>query len=345
MHLGRSLKRPRRSTRAQRWTLLGDAAVYGNLTAALDSEVSANGSLTNFGTWTVTGGSIGATVFTNRDALAVAGTSGIFGDFTNEAGATTTITSGHLFVVGSLTNNGTIVGAICAGCSGSPPALDLTDSLVIGRDANLTMPFLDALVRVTGSFDCAINANTRYDLSLATLQLEGTSGGATEQTLEAMSVDIGADAAGLDRTLAGHFPIGTLHIGPSASTVRVVDARDNDGNGQAGAEAVYVRSLQIGAGSRLINPTTIVYYETLDNQGTLDHPSNVIQIDTTPCLSDYTADTTVDILDFLDFIQDFSACDQLPTPCGSLGNPDLNGDTTIDILDFLEFLNAFGAGC
>jgi hypothetical protein len=106
-----------------------------------------------------------------------------------------------------------------------------------------------------------------------------------------------------------------------------------------------VRSLQIGAGSRLINPTTIVYYETLDNQGTLDHPSNVIQIDTTPCLSDYTADTTVDILDFLDFIQDFSACDQLPTPCGSLGNPDLNGDTTIDILDFLEFLNAFGAGC
>ncbi|QYK47902.1 MAG: hypothetical protein KF838_14065 [Phycisphaeraceae bacterium] len=63
------------------------------------------------------------------------------------------------------------------------------------------------------------------------------------------------------------------------------------------------------------------------------------------CPADYTADTTVDILDFLDFFQDFGTCDQLPAPCGTLGNPDLNGDTIIDIIDFLDFLDAFGNGC
>jgi probable HAF family extracellular repeat protein len=63
------------------------------------------------------------------------------------------------------------------------------------------------------------------------------------------------------------------------------------------------------------------------------------------CPSDYTGDTLVDILDFLDFIDDFSTCDQLPAPCGTFGNPDLNGDTTIDILDFLDFLDAFSNGC
>lgn len=63
------------------------------------------------------------------------------------------------------------------------------------------------------------------------------------------------------------------------------------------------------------------------------------------CLGDYTDDLTVDILDFLDFFEDFAACDQLPAPCGTLGNPDVNADTIVDILDLLDFLNAFGNGC
>lgn len=63
------------------------------------------------------------------------------------------------------------------------------------------------------------------------------------------------------------------------------------------------------------------------------------------CPADYNLDSELDILDFLDFIEDFSTCDQLPSPCGSLGNPDLNGDMFIDILDFLDFLDSFSAGC
>lgn len=64
-----------------------------------------------------------------------------------------------------------------------------------------------------------------------------------------------------------------------------------------------------------------------------------------PCLADYNGDTLPDILDFLDFFDDFGACDQDPAPCGVIGDPDLNGDTIIDILDFLDFLDAFGGGC
>ncbi|MBX3361123.1 MAG: hypothetical protein KF705_06745, partial [Phycisphaeraceae bacterium] len=63
------------------------------------------------------------------------------------------------------------------------------------------------------------------------------------------------------------------------------------------------------------------------------------------CEADYNSDTDVDILDFLDFIDDFSSCDNQPSPCGQFGDPDVNGDGVIDILDFLDFLDAFGQGC
>lgn len=52
-----------------------------------------------------------------------------------------------------------------------------------------------------------------------------------------------------------------------------------------------------------------------------------------------------DILDFLDFLQDFAECTNLPAPCGQFGDPDINRDLTIDILDFLDFMEAFGEGC
>jgi hypothetical protein len=67
----------------------------------------------------------------------------------------------------------------------------------------------------------------------------------------------------------------------------------------------------------------------------------------TPCPSDVNGDTESDILDFLDFIDSFGACENQPAPCaGSSGiDADFNGDTFVDILDFLDFLDAFGTGC
>jgi hypothetical protein len=65
------------------------------------------------------------------------------------------------------------------------------------------------------------------------------------------------------------------------------------------------------------------------------------------CPPDVNADTGLDILDILDFLDSFSTCEALPTPCaGASGvSADYNGDTLVDILDFLDFMDAFSTGC
>lgn len=82
--------------------------------------------------------------------------------------------------------------------------------------------------------------------------------------------------------------------------------------------------------------------------GTFTSPGSPIAmrlIENEACLADYNGDAEVDILDFLDFFEDFGGCENQPAPCGTLFNADVNGDTIVDILDFLEFLDAFGQGC
>ncbi len=55
-----------------------------------------------------------------------------------------------------------------------------------------------------------------------------------------------------------------------------------------------------------------------------------------PCRADYNLDGISDILDLLDFLNDFGNVDP---------RADVNLDGAVDILDFLDFLNWFGAGC
>jgi hypothetical protein len=279
-------------------TLADSAETIGPLTAASNFSIFAGGILTNCDTWSLVQGQIAAPLYYNRAATDLFGSSAIFGDFTNAAGAVTTIRSGTLYVFGTLTNNGTIIGTVVGemldgggeAFVGSPPSLDVTGSLILGPAANLTMPFADAQVHVGGSFECAIDSNTRFDLSLATLELEGTG---AEQTLEVMARDIGADARGLDRTIEGQFPVRNLHIGAAPSTVRLVDEHDNDGLGQSSCEAIYVDELRIAAGSHLINPSCRIYYRTLVNNGTVDVPGNLLAIRP----GDIDGDGDVDMVD------------------------------------------------
>ncbi len=63
------------------------------------------------------------------------------------------------------------------------------------------------------------------------------------------------------------------------------------------------------------------------------------------CAADYNADGEDDILDFLDFFDDFGMCEGEIGPCGVSGDADFNGDTLVDILDFLDFFDVFGQGC
>jgi glucose/arabinose dehydrogenase len=83
-----------------------------------------------------------------------------------------------------------------------------------------------------------------------------------------------------------------------------------------------------------------------DNRGNLyivDQGGEVFRVVAAGGLpGDYNGDTIVDVLDVLDFMDDFGTCENLPAPCGSFGDPDRNGDTVIDVLDFLDFIDAFG---
>jgi hypothetical protein len=317
----------------------GAATSIGPTTITNAASMSLSGPFTNIDTFTITAGTVTAPLFLNKELADIFGSCAVYGSYTNDAGATTTIRSGSLYVFGSLTNYGTVVGTICSNCLSTPPNLDVGGDLVEGPEATLTMPYDGSLVHVGGNFDCAINSNTRYDLSVATLQLEGS--GAT-QTLEVMSTDIGPVSAGLDRTLAGHYPIGTLEIGPAPSTVQIVDQYDNDNLGQASCEALYVRTLQIDAGSRLINPACRIYYSTLINHGQIDVPANLVHIVT--CGSaDYNCDgdvgTDADIEAF--FLCLASTCP--PPPCAS--NADFNGDGDVGTdADIEAFFRVLGGG-
>jgi len=327
-------------------TFAGRVTAIGPTTANLNSALTAGGTFANVDTFTITAGTISTPLFLNRAQANIFGSSAIFGSFTNDAGAVTTVRSGTIFIFGSLTNNGTIIGTICANCLGTPPNLTVGGSLVLGPAATLNMPFNDSRVQIGGNFDCAINSSTRFDLSLVTLQLEGAG---TEQTLEVMSRDIGPDAAGLDRSLAGHYPIRTLRIGPTPSTVRLVDAHDNDGLGQGSCEAIYVDTLRIDAGSRLINTSCKIYYRTLINNGTVDVPANLIPLPG-PCLADIVAigglppgDGLLTGDDFNAFIAAFAAGDALADIVSIGGLPPGDGLLTGD--DFNAFIAAFAAGC
>jgi hypothetical protein len=198
-----------------------------------------------------------------------------------------------------------------------------------------------ATVRIGQDFDAGFVASTRVDLRSATLWMRPSLFGIT-QSLELMSVDIGPSAAGLDRRMPGHFPIGSLRIGSSNAVVRLVDRRDNANNGQSTPEAIYVDTLRIDAGSRLINAAGKIYYNTLINSGTIDVPSNVIRL-RPPCPSDLGGDGFVTDDDFQVFVLAYNVVD-----CGSVEMPvgcpaDLNIDGRVDDLDFQIFAVAYDA--
>lgn len=64
-----------------------------------------------------------------------------------------------------------------------------------------------------------------------------------------------------------------------------------------------------------------------------------------PTPADYNGDLYLEVVDFLDFVDDFGSCQGTPAPCGQFGEPDINGDAMIDVLDFLDYMDAFGRGC
>jgi hypothetical protein len=312
--------------------LSGTVSNDGVFSALNNAAVEAGGRITNYRSWTMTAGQIITPLFDNRANLDVFGASAVFGSFTNNLAATTNIRGGTLVVFGSLTNLGTVVGTICSTCSGTAPGMDISGDLTLGSAANFAIPFEGSIVNLGGSFDCAINDHARFNMALATLHVESTR---PQVTLEVMSIDIGADAAGLDRAQESHFPIGHLHIGGVATVLRLVDSHDNAGDGAESCEALYVDTLTIEPGSRLINTGCRIYYNTLINDGIVDAPENLISLTSPRCPADFNQDGGVDGADIDAFFAAWEAGDAAA---------DVNADGGVDGLDVDACLTAWEAG-
>ncbi len=159
------------------------------------------------------------------------------------------------------------------------------------------------------------------------------------QNLEIMSKDIGPDPDGLDRTLAGHYPIGTLRIGPTPTTVDMVDNHDNDGLGQGACEAIYVQDLIIESGATLNTNGCKVYYSTLTLDGAVDNPANLLEI-VPPCAPDINNDGVTNVLDLINLL----LCFGQPAVPGCEGE-DINEDGSVNVLDLIALLLEFGQPC
>lgn len=188
-----------------------------------------------------------------------------------------TVANGTLTVLGTLQSTGTISGAIGGG--GGAGVVDgggvfAGEDWILAGDSSLLFPAGSRLA-LGGDFDAEIGDAARFDLAAAELRFAGVS---EEQTIEAMSSDIGPDLRGLARGPSGYFPLGTLRIGPPAATVRVVDVHDNDGLGQERCEAIYTGTLHIAAGSTLENPLCRVYYREAFIAGEVTHPENLLPL-------------------------------------------------------------------
>jgi hypothetical protein len=265
------------------------------------------------------------TIIDGLGAASIDSAATIVGDLTNNG--ITSLNGGSLLISGALTNNGVIDDGLPASRA-TGGELRAGGDLVLGASATLTPSTSGALVSTAGSYDAAINDNTRYAMATNELRMDGTS----THTLELMSTDIGNDADGLNPALPGHYPLGTLRIGPNSATINLIDTHDNDGLGQSAKEAIYTDMLIIDPGTTLNTNACVIYYNTLALNGSVDDPANLIQL-APPCPTDLNNDGTTDGADLGLFLANW----------GNPGQTDLNGDGGTDGADLGLFLAAWGA--
>jgi hypothetical protein len=310
-------------------------------------SMAASGALSNTGSMTTVGSSVvAAASMDNTGYMSTSGTfvtdlgNGVDGeiycnDETMLSGSLVndglvSVNRGPLYILGSLTNNGSIVGEVDTGPGsrgGGEPisgdGLRIGGSYVAGAGAELLMPHANWRLSVGGNVDLAINDNVRFIMDEATLAMTGVS---STQTLEAMSTDVDSSPDGLDRTMEGHFPLGVLVI-ESGSDVTVVDNHAN----HDGGETIYVRHLVIEAGAIFRTGDRTVWYETVDLFGTVDGEIDVI---TEPCPGDEDGNGLIDIDDLLIVIGNFE--------CTGTCEGDADGNGLVDIDDLLIVISGFG---
>ena len=275
----------------------------------------------------------------NESEIDLTGDTLIVGDLANEVTGIITIHAGTTTLVGTLTNDGAIVGDLQTSRETAGPRA-YGDGLVIqggyhaGADSSLTMPHEAWSVSVRGDFDCAITNSSRFDMKDAALILVGVM---QTQHVEVMSTDLGADPRGFERGQPGLFPIGTLRVGPTPAVAALVDDHDNDGQGQSAGEAVYVHHLIIEPGATLLTGDHPVYYAALTLLGGVDNIDHLVPV--ALYRGDINEDGRIDLADH------GGLHDCLTGPEGgiaaSCAPANLDTDSDVDLADFARFQNNF----
>ena len=326
--------------------LTGLHMILGEMNLRMGSELSLDSPTVNIdGPWTSSGGStVYATGAVSNNGNAV-GTFDFFGSLMNNGSLSATddilisgnlsnenlvsIHRGVLYVLGDLTNNGTILGEVDGGPGirggGTPPELGdgmkVIGDYTLGENASLLMPHPNWHIAIGGDFDAAINDSAMFVMNQATLKFNGHDG---EQLVEVMSGDYGPTEDALNPGFGCTYPLGTFVVS-SGSHVVLTDGRNNDCDGML-AEVIYAETLYVAPGATLDTNGYVVYVSEVDNQGTIIGEDDIIIINP-PLPGDANGDGLVGILDVLVVIADWGPCD------GCAG--DQNGDGQASILDIL----------
>ena len=299
----------------------GSMTMVGNAICVSSQGMDNEGYMSTSGTFVTSLLWNGGQMFCNDETM-------ISGDLTNTGSVS--VNRGPLYVLGSLNNNGTIHGDIDTGpglSGGDEPVLGdglrISGDYTAGINAELIMAHANWQLSVGGNVDIAIDDHDRFIMDEATLAMTGH---ADVQTLEAMSTDVDSSTDGIDRTIDGHFPLGVLRI-EAGSYVSVMDNHDN----AAGEETIYVKHLVIEAGATLNTGSRTVWYETVDNNGTVIGEIDVIK---DPCPGDDDGNGEVDIDDLLTVIGNFQ--------CAGDCDGDVDGNGLVNIDDLLMVIGNFG---
>ncbi len=307
----------------------GEISILGGSLATPDVINQAEADIEGFGT-------IDADV-TNAGDMTIEADMQIINDLVNDG--TITIQSGILSVLGSLSGSGTIIGDF-AGRSGGNGLTVIGDYAV---DAAGTLAVPNGVFKIGGDFDLAIDDSVRVDLASATVQAVGLPEQAP-QLFEVAAPDSGRHVTLPD---VGLFSINRLRVGPMATTVQLVDLRDNSTGAEP--EAIYVSELLLEPGVTLDLNGLAIYFDSVTPEKPLGATSGVTVIDSVgggtllyigPMLKgDYDDDADLDLADLFELELCLNGPDNLlDTGCDVF---DFDVDTDSDVTDFAEFQKQF----
>ena len=215
------------------------------------------------------------------------------------------------------------LGTLILPLGGQGPAADVDGGLLINGAVQVVIPST-ATFALAGDFTNHATDPLLFDWATGPLTLDGTI-----QDFELAGEDRGPNELGF----IDNFAIDTLNIAAGTS-VDFIDTFDNFPG--AGCEALYVRTLNLAAGSIIRLSGCNVYYLQLIIEGAPEI-QNVSGGSLQAIRSaDLDGDNDIDGADFAIFVNAFGGCSEDPN--STIGRSDFDGDGCVTFVDYQIWL-------